>query len=120
LQRFWPYKITGSGILSRAGIGCAETRANLFEGKLKTRPLTPEQPYLNVDLRDEWFERFDGPKRFSSWNLMALVAAQEALDQAGLKSMAGLRVGVSLGSTVGCSNHGVQFSTLVVKVPFKW
>lgn len=110
MQRFWPYKITGTGILSRAGIGCEETRQNFFERKFQARPITPEQTFLNVEVRDEWFARFDMPKNTSNWNLMALVATQEALDQAGLKNLKGLRVGVSLGSTVGCSNHGVEFS----------
>lgn len=104
--------ITGLGAVSAAGVGVKPLWEALLSGKSCIGPLTRIKPegmpisiagevrdfdpakYLNPALR---------PKRMARHTQFAVVAAQEALADAGLDSerLAGLRVAVVIGATVG-------------------
>jgi len=102
--------ITGLGILSGAGHGVDETM-RLFAEDVPAPILSPALPVIALEARPEWRDGIadEDPLKV---NLFALTAAREAIAQAGLTrdDLRTLRVGVCLGSTVGCSNFQPKFS----------
>jgi 3-oxoacyl-(acyl-carrier-protein) synthase len=94
------HRFTGLGVVSAAGQGLAATRANLLEGRQLPRATDPSEPRFFKIAADLPLAETD-----YRCNTLALTAALEAINQAGLTSLEGLRVGVCVGSTVGCTNY---------------
>jgi 3-oxoacyl-(acyl-carrier-protein) synthase len=99
------HRITGMGAVSAAGWGLEATAARLFAGKI-TQVTNPEETR---------FFQLSGnagtAKTDFAPNAFAMSAVEEALRTAGLArdQLRDLRVGVCVGSTVGCTNYQEDF-----------
>lgn len=106
-----PVAVTGLGCLSGAGMTLAENMTNLFGGNRYPGPpvrFSTDHPvaYPVLELRDEFqLPLDDGQLIYARTSQLALAAAREALTDAGLdeSSLRGKRVGVCIGTTVGCA-----------------
>ena len=109
-----PHWITGHGCLSAAGVGVLETIETLLGGDMRRASvLDPEETrFFKLSIQDDWLRRFDFRRNGFMPNLFALLAAEEAIASAGLTptDLKKLRVGVCLGSTVGCTNYQEEFA----------
>jgi 3-oxoacyl-[acyl-carrier-protein] synthase II len=110
MRRTFP--ITGIGCLSAAGIGTQQTIDTFFEGFIP-QVLSPSiNPYFKLELKESWFSKFNYLQEDFLPNLLMWVAVDEALESAQLSpaDLRKFRVGVSLGTTVACTNHNEKFS----------
>lgn len=106
-----PIAVTGLGCLSGAGMNLAENLATLFAGQRYPGPpirFSTDHPvaYPVLELRDEFRLPLDeGQLVYARTGQLALAAALEALADAGYDAAAlrGKRVGVCVGTTVGCA-----------------
>ena len=106
-----PTAITGLGCLSGAGLDLAESMENMFAGKRNPQPptkFTTDHPVasLVLELRDEFKLPLDDQETvYSRTCQLALAAVLQALADAGWdkENLRGKRVGVCLGTTVGCA-----------------
>jgi len=106
-----PIAITGLGALCGAGLTLSECMESMFRGERYPHPpirFATDHPvsYLVLELRDGFKLPLDETEDFYSRTCqLALVAALEALADAGLdaETLRGKRVGVSIGTTVGCA-----------------
>ncbi len=103
--------ITGLGTISAAGNGPAETLASFAQAKRNAGPVTlfptaTDCPVFEVKgLPQEYF--LEGQRTIS----LALVAVDQALAEAGLDDLSGLRVGVCMGTTVASQLNDLLFYT---------
>jgi 3-oxoacyl-(acyl-carrier-protein) synthase len=97
-----PLAFTGMGVVSAAGLNCQATEARLFNDTLTDHCDPSEARYFKLALNTA--------HDFAP-NVLALLAAEEALAQAQLEreQLATLRVGVCVGSTAGCTNFQEDF-----------
>lgn len=106
-----PILISGMGVICAAGDGIDETLAAFRRGHRSPAPPRRPESALQIPV----FEA--GPVAGESENpgirsqLMALAAAREALDHAGIADTAGLRIGVALGTTVASQLNDLDFYT---------
>ncbi len=103
------FLITGLGIISAAGLNRDETITTLFSPE----PFAAGQsPTLRVS--EDALQEFENKKcgRELRVNQLAVIAIHEALEMAGLtpEKIRKLRVGICLGSTVGCYNFQDGFA----------
>jgi len=106
-----PIAITGLGSLSGAGLNLTESMESLFRGERHPHPpirFTTDHPvsYLVLELRDGFKLPLDEQEQvYSRTCQLALAAALEALAHAGwnAENLRGKRVGVCVGTTVGCA-----------------
>jgi 3-oxoacyl-(acyl-carrier-protein) synthase len=103
--------ITGMGAISAAGGNVAETLSCFGQGKRNAGPVSlfPTKlsyPVFEVkDLPENYY--LEGRRTLS----LALVAVDQALADAGLSDLAGLRVGVCMGTTVASQLNDLHFYT---------
>ncbi|MBE0500497.1 MAG: beta-ketoacyl-[acyl-carrier-protein] synthase family protein [Desulfuromonadales bacterium] len=117
MPRFAPTAITGLGSLSGAGLTLPESMESMFRGERHPHPPTrfsTDHPvsYLVLELRDSFKLPLDESENiYSRTCQLAFVAALEALTQAGWDSetLRGKRVGVCIGTTVGCALNSDDF-----------
>ncbi len=103
--------ITGLGCLSGAGMNLAESLESMFRNQRYPHPpvrFNTDHPvsYPVLELRDEFKLPLDDQERvYARTSQLALAAALEALAAAGWDeaSLRGKRVGVCVGTTVGCA-----------------
>ena len=100
-----PVAVTGLGCICAAGSNLNECLNSMFRG---TRaPLPPERFFSNHPIRYPVFEvrNFVEPPHLLRTAALGLQAAREALADSGLgpELLATLRVGVCVGTTVGCA-----------------
>jgi len=106
-----PTAITGLGCISGAGLDLAESLENMFSGKRNPQPPTKfttdhAVASLVLELRDEFKLPLDAQETvYARTCQLALAAAFQALTDAGWDSenLCGKRVGVCIGTTVGCA-----------------
>jgi len=106
-----PVVVTGLGCLSGAGMNLDENLKNLFSGcRYPGAPIrfSTDHPvvYPVLELRDEFKLPLDEEQLiYARTGQLALAAALEALTAAGYDeaSLRGKRVGVCIGTTVGCA-----------------
>jgi 3-oxoacyl-(acyl-carrier-protein) synthase len=100
------------GVISGAGNNVAESMGILQEKNFRPTPMTSDTCVIKLAPPTAWCERFSPPTDLLFVNLLALIATQEALDSAGFtaEELKTLRVGVCIGSTVGCSNFQEVFT----------
>ncbi|MBN1865703.1 beta-ketoacyl-[acyl-carrier-protein] synthase family protein [Candidatus Sumerlaeota bacterium] len=120
--------VTGLGCLCGAGRSVDASMATLYAGRRAPRPpkrfavdLDEGYPVFEIDsdLDEEWegLARADGfaglalPRRVSRTSRLALLAASEACRQARVDTerLRSLRVGVCMGTTVGCTLNNEPF-----------
>jgi len=107
----FPVVVTGLGCLSGAGMNLDENLKNLFAGRrYPGAPIrfSTDHPvaYPVVELRHEFNLPLDqGQLLYARTGQLALAAALEALSAAGYdeEALRGKRVGVCIGTTVGCA-----------------
>jgi len=112
-----PIAITGLGCLSGAGMNLEESLESLFRNERYPHPplrFSTDHPvsYPVLELREEFKLPLDaGETVYARTSQLALVAALEALTDAGwdAESLRGKRVGVCVGTTVGCSLNCDEF-----------
>jgi 3-oxoacyl-[acyl-carrier-protein] synthase-1/3-oxoacyl-[acyl-carrier-protein] synthase II len=103
--------ITGLGCLSGAGMNLAESMQSLFDNQRNPQPpqrFSTDHPvsYPVLELRDRFELPLDMRETIHArTSQLALAAALEALDDAGWDAagLHGKRVGVCIGTTVGCA-----------------
>lgn len=106
-----PIAITGLGALCGAGLTLPECMESMFRGERHPHPpirFATDHPvsYLVLELRDGFKLPLDESEDvYSRTCQLALAAAMEALADAGLDAerLRGKRVGVCVGTTVGCA-----------------
>ncbi|WP_321389647.1 beta-ketoacyl-[acyl-carrier-protein] synthase family protein [uncultured Desulfuromusa sp.] len=106
-----PIAITGLGCLSGAGMSLPESMENMFRKQRYPHPprrFSTDHPvsYPVLELRDEFKLPLDHQETvYARTSQLALAAALEALADAGwtAENLRGKRVGVCIGTTVGCS-----------------
>ncbi|SDZ76743.1 3-oxoacyl-[acyl-carrier-protein] synthase II [Desulfuromusa kysingii] len=106
-----PIAITGMGCLSGAGMNLPESLQSMFRNQRyphSPRRFSTDHPvsYPVLELRDEFKLPLDNQETvYARTSQLALAAALEALADAGwtAESLRGKRVGVCIGTTVGCS-----------------
>jgi 3-oxoacyl-[acyl-carrier-protein] synthase-1/3-oxoacyl-[acyl-carrier-protein] synthase II len=106
-----PIAITGLGCLSGAGMNLAACMASMFRNERNPQPpvrFATDHPisYPVLELPEEFTLPLDYQARvYARTSQLALVAALEALDDAGWDEarLRGKRVGVCIGTTVGCA-----------------
>lgn len=106
-----PLAITGLGCLNGAGLNLSECMESMFRGERNPHPpirFTTDHPtsYLVLELRDGFKLPLDKQESaYSRTCQLALAAALQALTDAGwdVESLRGKRVGVCVGTTVGCA-----------------
>ena len=106
-----PIAITGLGCLSGAGMSLSEAMESLFSNQRHPHPprrFSTDHPvsYPVLELRDEFKLPLDHQETvYARTSQLALAAALEALADAGwtAENLRGKRVGVCIGTTVGCS-----------------
>jgi 3-oxoacyl-(acyl-carrier-protein) synthase len=107
-------KFTGFGIWSPAGFNVENTSEHFFNSQDLNSELldTTETQFLKLKRSHPSLSRLDIPESFFSPNLLALVALDEAVTQAGLNKsdLQKMRVGVCLGSTVGGTSYDEEFA----------
>ena len=112
-----PIAITGIGCLSGAGMNLSESLECLFRNERHPHPpfrFSTDHPvsYPVLELREEFQLPLDaGETVYARTSQLALVAAFEALADAGWdrENLRGKRVGVCVGTTVGCSLNCDEF-----------
>jgi 3-oxoacyl-[acyl-carrier-protein] synthase-1/3-oxoacyl-[acyl-carrier-protein] synthase II len=117
MTRLLPIAITGLGCLSGAGMNLAESMDSMFRNERYSRPpfrFLTDHPvsYPVFELREELNIPLDGGEDiYARTSQLALAAALEALADAGwnTESLYGQRVGVCIGTTVGCSLNSDEF-----------
>ncbi len=103
--------ITGMGAISAAGRTIAETLASFEQGTRNIGPVTLFQtalayPVFEVpDIPPSY--RVEGQRTLS----LALIAVDQALADAGLSDLSGLRAGVCMGTTVASQLNDLEFYT---------
>lgn len=110
--------ITGLGIWSVLGDDLPNTIEHLFLKKPRQNELLDfsEANFLKLNRHHKKLNTLKGPmtidSHFFTPNLFALIAVEEALEQAGLSAddLKKMRVGVCLGSTVGGTNYNDRFA----------
>lgn len=102
--------ITGVGVVSACGNNLAQTLACFNEGKRNAARVTLFPSEFSCPVFEaRGFPGENNKDRMRTLNL-ALTAAGQALDDAGLKDdFANLRLGVCLGTTVACQLNDVDF-----------
>ncbi len=103
--------VTGLGCLSGAGMNLAETIDNMFRNQRFPHPpqrFSTDHPvsYPVLELRDDFQLPLDKQETvYTRTSQLALAAALEAIAHAGLSAeqLRGKRVGVCIGTTVGCA-----------------
>lgn len=103
--------VTGLGCLSGAGMNLAETMDNMFRNQRFPHPpqrFSTDHPvsYPVLELRDDFQLPLDEQETvYTRTSQLALAAALEAVAHAGLSAeqLRGKRVGVCIGTTVGCA-----------------
>jgi 3-oxoacyl-[acyl-carrier-protein] synthase II len=107
----WPVAITGLGCICAAGADLGECLASLYAGL--RAPAPPSRFAGSHPVRYPVFEAagFQEPPELTRTAALGLQAAREALADAGLEpaALAGLRVGVCVGTTVGSALNNEQF-----------
>ena len=123
-----PVVVSGMGCLCAAGMSVREAVASIYDARRAPAPsrrvpldLDKAYPVFEIasDLDDELAE-LDGAADFGGvafdteptrTSRLALLAAVEALREAGLRrsDLAGMRVGVAMGTTVGCTLNNEPF-----------
>jgi len=111
MGRVAPIAITGLGCLCGAGMNLRESMESLFRNQRNPQPpqrFSTDHPisYPVLELRDEFELPLDNQETiYARTSQLALVAALEALNDAGWDqaSLRGKRVGVCVGTTVGCA-----------------
>ena len=103
--------ITGLGCVSAAGNGLAETldsfaRTERNAGPVTLFPTAMDYPVFEVKGIPGEYD-LEGRRTLG----LALMAVDQALDDAGLKDLSGLRVGICLGTTVASQLNDLQFYT---------
>lgn len=106
-----PIAITGLGCLSGAGMNLSESMQSMFRNERNPHPplrFSTDHPvsYPVLELRDEFKLPLDDQETvYARTSQLALAAALEALADAGwnAENLRGKRVGVCVGTTVGCS-----------------
>ncbi|NVN91098.1 MAG: beta-ketoacyl-[acyl-carrier-protein] synthase family protein [Desulfuromonadales bacterium] len=103
--------ITGLGAVSAAGNGLAETlgcfsRTERNAGPVTLFPTAMNYPVFEVQRLPEAYA-LEGRRTLG----LALLAVDQALEDAGLGDLCGLRVGVCLGTTVASQLNDLQFYT---------
>lgn len=106
-----PIAITGLGCLSGAGMNLPESMESMFRNQRNPHPplrFSTDHPvsYPVLELRAEFKLPLDDQETvYARTSQLALAAALEALADAGwdAESLRGKRVGVCVGTTVGCS-----------------
>ena len=106
-----PIAITGLGCLSGAGMNLSESMESMFRNQRNPQPplrFSTDHPvsYPVLELRDEFKLPLDNQEIiYARTSQLALAAALEALADAGwnAENLRGKRVGVCVGTTVGCS-----------------
>jgi 3-oxoacyl-[acyl-carrier-protein] synthase-1 len=110
--------VTGLGIVSGIGITVEETLASLLNGKSGIRPIKYLQtihndiPCSEIQLSDEEMrEMLSIPTdvAITRTSLMGILAAKEALNQAGITPDRSLRIGFISSTTVGGMEKSEQF-----------
>lgn len=112
-----PVAITGLGCLSGAGMNLPESMESMFRNQRNPHPplrFSTDHPvsYPVLELRDEFKLPLDDQETvYARTSQLALAAALEALTDAGwdAESLRGKRVGVCVGTTVGCSLNCDEF-----------
>lgn len=108
---FAPVAITGMGCICAAGNSLSDSMASLFSGI--RAPAPPVSFFSNHPIRYPVFEiqDFIVPPDLLRTSALGLHAAREALADAGLERefLNTLRVGVSMGTTVGCAISNETF-----------
>ena len=101
--------ITGIGVISAAGNNVAETLRSFEQGGRHAGPVT----LFPTVLKSPAFEvkRLPAEYYLEGWRTLslALVAVDEAMKEARLSDLSGLRVGVSMGTTVASQLNALQF-----------
>jgi 3-oxoacyl-[acyl-carrier-protein] synthase II len=107
----WPVAITGLGCICAAGNSLTECVHTLYGARLL--PAAPTRFSSSHPVSYPVFEipSFEEPPELLRTSALALHAAREALADAGLSSeqLKGLRVGVCVGTTVGCALNNEDF-----------
>ena len=107
----WPVAITGLGCICAAGDNLNDCMAALFRGE--RAPAAPTRFFSNHPTRYPVFEvpGFQEPPELLRTSALGLHAAHEALADAGLdrEFLSTLRVGVCVGTTVGCAMSNETF-----------
>ena len=117
MTRQLPIAITGLGCLSGAGMNLVESMDSLFRNERYSRPpfrFSTDHPviYPVFELREELTVPLTGGEDiYARTSRLALAAALEALTDAGWdeESLCDQRVGVCIGTTVGCSLNSDEF-----------
>ena len=112
-----PIAITGLGTLSAAGMNLGESLECLFRNERHPHPpkrFLTDHPvsYPVLELREEFVPPLAGGEAvYARTSQLAVMAALEALNDAGWdsKSLRGKRVGICVGTTVGCSLNCDEF-----------
>lgn len=106
-----PVLITGMGVVSAAGAGINETLTAFRKGIRRAGPVTRFETTLQLPV----FEApcIPGEEKYTGMRtqMLALTAAREALDRAGISKTVGLRIGVALGTTVASQLNDLAFYT---------
>ncbi|VGO12055.1 3-oxoacyl-[acyl-carrier-protein] synthase 2 [Pontiella desulfatans] len=101
--------ITGMGVVSAAGVGVAESVASMAAGERNVGPVSVFDSPIDLPV----FEVKSLPPRTEPGKMRTLdlleMAVDEAMAQAGLGSLEGLRVGVAMGTTVACQLNDLGF-----------
>lgn len=106
-----PVAVTGLGCICAAGASLGECMASIFGGR--RAPAPPVRFTSNHPVRYPVFEvpGFPDDPSILRTSALGLHAAREALSDAGLdaNSLRGLRVGVCVGTTIGCAMSNESF-----------
>lgn len=106
-----PVAVTGLGCICAAGANLGECMASIFSGRRRSAP--PVRFQSNHPVRYPVFEigGFPDDPSMLRTSALGLCAAREALGDAGLDaySLRGLRVGVCVGTTIGCAMSNETF-----------
>ncbi len=101
--------ITGMGVVSAAGVGVAQSLASMAAGGRNVGPVSVFDSPIKLPV----FEVKSLPPRTEPGKMRTLelleMAVDEALENAGLSSFDGLRVGVAMGTTVACQLNDLGF-----------
>ena len=114
--------VTGLGCICAAGNSLEETMKTLYAGERK--PVLPKN--IKVNLEDNYpvlevnYYFKDSDKNATRTSLLVQKAAQEAVEHAGFShsQMQKLRVGICIGTTVGCTFNNESFYREFVKGGF--
>src|SRR5512145_3054593 len=101
--------ISGIGVISAVGANVAETLQSLEQGKRNAGPVT----LFPTVLKNPVFEvkRLPDGYYLEGWRTLSLanIALDEAMKEAQLTDLSGLRVGVCMGTTVASQLNDLKF-----------